>query len=80
VFDDADLLKPLRRPNPHLTFGNGSHLCLGAPLARLELREMIRVVLSRLEELPNLRWDPDRSHARSPGIVHRFTHLHFAYG
>ena len=80
VFDDPDLLKPLRRPNPHLTFGNGSHLCLGAPLARLELREMLRVVLSRLEELPNLRWDPDRSDARSPGIVHRFTHLHFAYG
>jgi cytochrome P450 len=79
VFDDPDRLKPLRRPNPHLTFGNGSHLCLGAPLARLELREMLRVVLSRLEELPNLRWDPDRSYARSPGIVHRFTHLQFAH-
>jgi cytochrome P450 len=79
VFDEPDLLKPLRRPNPHLTFGNGLHLCLGAPLARLELREMLRVLLSRLDELPHLRWDRDRSYERRPGIVHRFASLHFAY-
>jgi cytochrome P450 len=79
VFDEPDVLKPLRRPNPHLTFGNGSHLCLGAPLARLELREMLRVLLTRLDELPNLRWDRDRPNERRPGIVHRFTSLHFAY-
>jgi cytochrome P450 len=79
VFDEPNLMKPHRRPNPHLTFGNGLHLCLGAPLARLELREMLRVVLSRLDELPNLRWDRDRPHERRSGIVHRFRSLHFAY-
>jgi cytochrome P450 len=38
VFSEPDRLDPLRRPNPHLAFGNGIHRCLGAPLARLEAR------------------------------------------
>lgn len=77
VFDEPQRLRPSRRPNPHLTFGNGLHLCLGAPLARLELREMLRVLLARWDEMPGLRWDSERVERRA-GIVHRFTQLHFA--
>ena len=36
-----------RRPNPHVTFGFGAHFCLGAPLARLELRELFDALLAR---------------------------------
>ena len=64
VFERADELILDRRPNPHLAFGHGLHFCLGAALARLELR----VALPRLvKRLPNLRvagevqWKPNIS-------------------
>jgi cytochrome P450 len=41
VFEDADRCLLDRRPNPHVAFGHGRHLCLGANLARLELTIMI---------------------------------------
>ena len=72
VFDDPTLMRLGRRPNPHLAFGNGLHLCLGAPLARIELREMLRILLARDEH-----WVL-RDYERKAGIVHRFTRLEFA--
>ena len=41
VFETADRCVLDRRPNPHVAFGHGRHLCLGANLARLELTIMI---------------------------------------
>ncbi|WP_301333274.1 cytochrome P450 [Mycolicibacterium frederiksbergense] len=47
VFDDADVFDITRKPNPHLGFGQGVHYCLGANLARLELRVLFEELLSR---------------------------------
>jgi cytochrome P450 family 142 subfamily A polypeptide 1 len=51
IFDRADQLDIRRDPNPHLAFGFGHHFCLGASLARLELRVMFRELAARLPEL-----------------------------
>jgi cytochrome P450 family 142 subfamily A polypeptide 1 len=51
VFEDPQQLDLTREPNPHLAFGFGPHFCLGASLARLELRCMFREVLTRLPDL-----------------------------
>jgi cholest-4-en-3-one 26-monooxygenase len=49
VFEDPDVFRVDRKPNPHLGFGIGEHFCLGANLARLELRVIFRELAERLE-------------------------------
>jgi cytochrome P450 family 142 subfamily A polypeptide 1 len=51
VFEHADRFDIRRDPNPHIAFGFGPHFCLGAALARLELRVMFGEVLRRLPDL-----------------------------
>ena len=47
VFVDPDVFDVTRKPNPHLGFGQGMHYCLGANLARLELRVLFEELLGR---------------------------------
>jgi cytochrome P450 len=55
VFDDAYRFDITRRPNPHLAFGGGGrHTCLGAHLARLELRVMFEELARRLPDFGGL--------------------------
>lgn len=71
VFDRPDEFLVEREPNPHVAFGFGPHFCLGAQLARLEVRVMLEELLVRL---PNVRLASDdpipRSHSSFVRGVH----------
>ena len=66
VFDHPDQLDVGRRDNNHVAFGRGIHFCLGAPLARLEGRVAIEVLLERY---PSLRLESDRPAFRSSIVL-----------
>lgn len=51
VFAAPDRFDVERHPNPHQTFGGGMHLCIGAPLARLEARIAFEFLLARYRTL-----------------------------
>jgi cytochrome P450 len=61
VFEAPDSFDIERRPNRHLAFGAATHFCLGATLARLELKTLMGALLARqphielLEEQPEYR-------------------------
>ena len=48
VFEDPFEFRIDRRPNQHLVFGFGPHLCMGAHLARAELEQMFRLLSARM--------------------------------
>ncbi|MEU7219875.1 cytochrome P450 [Nocardia iowensis] len=51
AFAAADQLDLARTPNPHLGFGHGAHHCLGAQLARMQLRVLLTMLPQRFPEL-----------------------------
>jgi cytochrome P450 family 142 subfamily A polypeptide 1 len=58
VFMDPDQFDVYRDPNPHVAFGNGTHFCLGANLARIELRLLFEELTRRITNLRVLS-EPD---------------------
>jgi cytochrome P450 len=75
VFEDADVFDITRKPNPHLGFGQGVHYCLGANLARLELRVLFEELLGRfasVQVVKPVEWTRSNRHT---GIRHLVVEL-----
>ena len=73
AFERPDEMVLDRRPNRHLTFGVGGHRCLGAHLARVEMRVVLAETLRRLGDYTvvhdEVRWP------RSVGILYGRAHI-----
>ncbi len=68
VFENPDRFDITRDPNPHVAFGIGNHFCLGANLARMEIRVMIHEILERF---PDMKLAPGSSPVRSASTLIR---------
>ncbi|WP_370947988.1 cytochrome P450 [Amycolatopsis sp. cg5] len=51
VFADPDEFDPTRAPNVHIAFGHGAHVCIGANLARTELRTVFPALFRRFPRM-----------------------------
>ncbi len=51
VFEEPFAFRPDRKPNKHLAFGYGAHLCLGQHLAKMEMRILLEELLPRLKSV-----------------------------
>ncbi len=65
-FPDPDRFDIEREPNRHLAFGQGVHYCVGAPLARLEAKIALTMMLEQLKDLQRVEGAPVMVHQ---GIV-----------
>jgi cytochrome P450 len=70
VFTEPFRFDVRRQPNRHLAFGHGNHFCLGAVLARLEIRLVLEALLARVERCVlagPIEWTRSNKHS---GIRH----------
>jgi cytochrome P450 len=75
TFAEPDVFDVARKPNPHLGFGQGIHYCLGANLARLELRVLFEELLTRFSSaalVKPVEWTRSNRHT---GIRHLVVEL-----
>lgn len=71
VFDQPDEVRLDRKPNSHVSFGFGTHLCLGAPHARLMLRTLLQKCVAMVERIELIdaveRVEKEESYERTLG-------------
>ena len=65
---DSESFDIARAPRPHISFGQGPHICIGMHLARMEMRVALNLLLDRL---PDLRLDPAADDPHIRGQVFR---------
>ena len=68
AFEGADEYRLDRKPSRHLAFGQGIHTCLGAAMARMELRVGVEELLARTRAI-TLAGEPERAKFHRMGVV-----------
>jgi cytochrome P450 len=68
--DDAEEFRITRSPNPHMAFGFGEHLCIGASLARLEARILFEELLCRFPRMEQAGPAVRMRSTTVPGVKH----------
>ena len=72
VFDHPQEVRLDRKPNPHVAFGFGTHLCLGAPHARLILRTLLEALVERVGAIAvldeRIHWENEETYSRPNGF------------
>ena len=74
-FEDADRFDIDRNPH-HLAFGLGNHFCLGANLARMELRVALRELLRRV---PDMSYATDGPEFTESALVRSVQHMYVKF-
>ncbi|MBG0851690.1 cytochrome P450 [Streptomyces spinoverrucosus] len=77
VFAEPDRLDLFRKPVPHVSFGDGPHVCLGAHFARLQLRVLYQEALRALPAAPRTAGPPKRLVSN---FINGIKHLHLRLG
>jgi len=80
VFEAPDEVRLGRKPNPHVAFGFGTHLCLGAPHARLLIKSLLQELTERVAVITILQAkahvESTAAYARNVGFEHLHVRLH----
>lgn len=73
IFDQPHEMKLDRKPNPHIAFGAGTHICLGAPHARLVVRSLLQKLVDKVGGITVLKEEPlieeEPEYTRSNGFL-----------
>jgi len=78
MFDDPDTFNIERSPNQHIGFGIGEHLCLGAHLARNELRAVFASLMRRLRHVELVSHEERLKSSLIGGVKHMNVKLDLA--
>jgi len=79
VFDNPDEIRLDRKPNPHISFGFGTHLCLGAPHARTIVRTLLQILVERIDRIEILRAEEHVEHEQAYDRTNGYTSLHVRF-
>src|SRR5262249_48498219 len=75
VFTEPYTFDIARNPNPHLAFGRGTHFCLGAALARMEIRVVLDALLDKVGEVSVTGPVEDVRSNKHAGVRHMPVHM-----